>query len=464
MSDLTSTDRVHAPLGKRGAFEGVARRHGRRRNPAWTPPRSSLRTLTNQPRHSTQRWVERCDRSVANSETPHVNNARINSARPTNLRSQPRTVSAGTPNREAIDRHLSPATLASIASPITATSSWRRNNTTSGNSTCVPKQPRYRARRGTSNRSPDRQRNTRPRRCPHGPNTPRHDGHPSSPPNNSTSTRASSAHTINIGCHLRHPESPPDDDQADGRALARSRTRQACQLPRPPGPTINCANTPTRAEIKLRSTPVGLAQTAQAQLPHATRPRRGGAATSMTSPPRAKPFVTRCAAASSRQAPAATSTWTAIIDRAAATPFPKRDHTPSNIMSPVRNQPGSWTEIRLGARAHNKHDTPPPHHPPPRFPPTRRRGERRTSRRHPAPPQARGRAQAGNFNPEGLTRADCTDKESSPRSGFPWAAPRLRFRPRACVRFNRRRRPSPRVGMRRGAAEAGACFLAHKRQ
>ena len=72
MSDLISTDRVHAPLGKRGAFEGVARRHGRRRNPARRPPPSSLRTLTNQPRHSTQRWVEKCDRSVANSETPHV--------------------------------------------------------------------------------------------------------------------------------------------------------------------------------------------------------------------------------------------------------------------------------------------------------------------------------------------------------------------------------------------------------
>jgi len=26
--------------------------------------------------------------------------------------------------------------------------------------------------------------------------------------------------------------------------------------------------------------------------------------------------------------------------------------TPSNIMSPARNQPGSWTEVRLGARAH----------------------------------------------------------------------------------------------------------------
>ena len=75
MSDLSSTDRVHAHLGKRGAFEGVARRHGRRRNPARRPPPSSLRTLTNQPRHSTQRWVEKCDRSVANSETPHSSEA-----------------------------------------------------------------------------------------------------------------------------------------------------------------------------------------------------------------------------------------------------------------------------------------------------------------------------------------------------------------------------------------------------
>ena len=35
------------------------------------PSRSSLRTLTNPPRHTTQSWVEKCDRSVANSETPH---------------------------------------------------------------------------------------------------------------------------------------------------------------------------------------------------------------------------------------------------------------------------------------------------------------------------------------------------------------------------------------------------------
>ena len=94
MSDLSSTDRVHAHLGKRGAFEGVARRHGRRRNPARRPPPSSLRTLTNQPRHSTQRWVEKCDRSVANSETPHRHRQRRpprpTTTHPTRLQPHPR--------------------------------------------------------------------------------------------------------------------------------------------------------------------------------------------------------------------------------------------------------------------------------------------------------------------------------------------------------------------------------------
>ena len=70
MTALNSTDRAHLPLGKRGAFEGVARRHGRRRNPARTLSRSSLRTPENQLRDSPQRWVEKCDRSVANSDTP----------------------------------------------------------------------------------------------------------------------------------------------------------------------------------------------------------------------------------------------------------------------------------------------------------------------------------------------------------------------------------------------------------
>ena len=71
MTDLQSTDRARAPLGKRGAFEGVARRHGRRRNPARTTPRSSLRPPTNQALHSPQRGVRKVDCSIKGSETPH---------------------------------------------------------------------------------------------------------------------------------------------------------------------------------------------------------------------------------------------------------------------------------------------------------------------------------------------------------------------------------------------------------
>ena len=39
--------------------------------------------------------------------------------------------------------------------------------------------------------------------------------------------------------------------------------------------------------------------------------------------------------------------------------------TPSNIMSPARSQPGPWTEVRLGARAHNTHNTSDRAHAPP---------------------------------------------------------------------------------------------------
>ena len=38
--------------------------------------------------------------------------------------------------------------------------------------------------------------------------------------------------------------------------------------------------------------------------------------------------------------------------------------TPSNIMSPARSQPGSWTEVRLGARAHNTRTNNRAHAPP----------------------------------------------------------------------------------------------------
>ena len=70
MTRLPDTERARLPLGKRGALEGVARRHGRRRNPAWRPPRSSLRTLTNRPCHSPQPWHEKVGRSIKGSDTP----------------------------------------------------------------------------------------------------------------------------------------------------------------------------------------------------------------------------------------------------------------------------------------------------------------------------------------------------------------------------------------------------------
>ena len=43
--------------------------------------------------------------------------------------------------------------------------------------------------------------------------------------------------------------------------------------------------------------------------------------------------------------------------------YPSRT-TPSTIMSPIRSQPGSWTQIRLGARAHTT-NTGNRAHPPP---------------------------------------------------------------------------------------------------
>ena len=75
----------------------------------------------------------------------------------------------------------------------------------------------------------------------------------------------------------------------------------------------------------------------------------------MSFPVRAKPLVTqmrrgRLPAASRRHArvdgperPSGRNAPSGII--------------PSNIMSPARSQPGSWTEVRLGARAHTTRTT-----------------------------------------------------------------------------------------------------------
>ena len=103
MSNLQSTDRAHAPLGKRGAFEGVARRHGRRRNPARTTPRSQLRTPTNPPRRPAQRWVEKCGRSIKGSETPH-------STRQSNDDPRPARATAATSHRPRPPTRTPPAT------------------------------------------------------------------------------------------------------------------------------------------------------------------------------------------------------------------------------------------------------------------------------------------------------------------------------------------------------------------
>ena len=66
MTTLPSTDRAH-PLGKRGAFEGVARRP----RMAGGMGTDEARTTTNhQPHHNPQRWVEKVGRSIKGSDTP----------------------------------------------------------------------------------------------------------------------------------------------------------------------------------------------------------------------------------------------------------------------------------------------------------------------------------------------------------------------------------------------------------
>jgi hypothetical protein len=73
----------------------------------------------------------------------------------------------------------------------------------------------------------------------------------------------------------------------------------------------------------------------------------------MSFPVRAKPFVTQIAAAGSRHSPARH----AHVDgpeRLSGRNASPSGITPSNIMSPAPEPTrGSWTEVRLGARAHN---------------------------------------------------------------------------------------------------------------
>jgi hypothetical protein len=52
------------------------------------------------------------------------------------------------------------------------------------------------------------------------------------------------------------------------------------------------------------------------------------------------------------------------LERLSGRNAPPSGITPSNIMSPARSQPGSWTEVRLGARAHTPRTTNRAHAPP----------------------------------------------------------------------------------------------------
>jgi hypothetical protein len=99
--------------------------------------------------------------------------------------------------------------------------------------------------------------------------------------------------------------------------------------------------------------PVGRTQAAQTQLPHAARARGGGAGTRMSFLVRAEPLVT----------PMPRCRLPTCSRRHARVDGPERPSgrnaspsaiTPSNIMSPAPEPTrGSWTEVRLGARAHN---------------------------------------------------------------------------------------------------------------
>jgi hypothetical protein len=101
--------------------------------------------------------------SGASTNAHRAKCTRIASAPAANRRSQPRTVSFGTPSRAAIRRCPTPVAFASTAAPITDTSSRRRDNATSRRSTCVPAHPRHLARRGTSTTVREAHRNTRSR-------------------------------------------------------------------------------------------------------------------------------------------------------------------------------------------------------------------------------------------------------------------------------------------------------------
>ena len=103
------------------------------------------------------------------------------------------------------------------------------------------------------------------------------------------------------------------------------------------------------------------AQTAQAQLPHPARTRRGG--------PAARMNVVRCAQPSITpmhrgQLPACSCRHPPVDGLHRPSGRTASPNTPSTIMSPILEPTGSRTKIRLGVRAHPTRTNDQPHAPP----------------------------------------------------------------------------------------------------
>ena len=125
---------------------------------------------------------------------------------------------------------------------------------------------------------------------------------------------------LDITVHQSDQRRSPGHLSRQGPPALRWALFEAAQVSLPawqPGPRL--LRPGGRAARSQPGVPGGRAQAAQAQLPHAARARRGGARTGVSFPVRAQPSSHRCAAAGSRHAPAATTSWTALKDRAAAT-------------------------------------------------------------------------------------------------------------------------------------------------
>ena len=82
-------------------------------------------------------------------------------------RSQPRTVSMGTPRARATRRAPAPAAKPRHARPITTAASRRRSRTSSGSTTWVTPHPLHRTRGGRYRSSPSKPRTIRHRAWPH---------------------------------------------------------------------------------------------------------------------------------------------------------------------------------------------------------------------------------------------------------------------------------------------------------